>query len=49
MSPLDGTSELFGRDITPFHEAQTVLGDGISEIMVNGKYTISLPFKIELL
>ena len=53
--------ELFGQDIWtlrtghhPFPEAQTAwgwyYGDGtISEIMVNGKYTISLPFKIELL
>ena len=48
--------ELLGRHIRtlrtghhPFPKAQTVLGDGISEIMVNRKYTISLPFKIELL
>ena len=29
--------------------ALTVVGDGVSEIILNGKYTISFPFKFELL
>ena len=36
-------------DKLPERWAFTVVGDGISEIILNGKYTVSYPFKFELL
>ena len=36
-------------DKLPVRWAFTVVGDGISEIILNGTYTVSFPFKFELL